>query len=109
MNFMKFLLLAGLLFYGVYWVSTSGYAWWQQQKIQEAVKKYHGEEGYYPLRVKDLINEEYSDESGESSRYLSEIPIPRTGYCWEYNKNNGKVKLEPLPEDAKLGKRVCPN
>jgi hypothetical protein len=108
LKFFKFLLIAGLIFYGVYWVSTSGVAWWQTRQIKQSVKAYYEEEGYYPLNLKQLTNQTYETQNGETQKYLSDIPIPRSGYCWEYNSDNGNVKLEPSPEDFDLDDRVCP-
>ena len=108
MKFFKFILIAGLLFYGVYWVSTSGVAWWQTRQIKQAVNRFHEETGYYPLRLKKLTNATYEKEDGSTQRYLTDIPIPRAGYCWEYDSDDGEVMLEPRPEEMNQNSRVCP-
>jgi len=108
MNFLKVILVGGLILYGVYWVSTSGVAWWQKRNVKKAIQKFRSNEGYYPMRLKQLTNSKYTNIDGEETIYLTEIPIPRSGYCWSYNSNKGEIRLARRSKDAPTGSRVCP-
>lgn len=111
MKLIKFLVIAGLFFYGIYWFSTDGYTWWQKSEIDQAVKKFNEEKGYYPRRLGRLVDSEY-EKNGRSVQFIEELPIPRNGYCWDYDVSSTppKVSLDPLPEDASglQDKRTCP-
>ncbi|MFB6355612.1 MAG: hypothetical protein ABEJ65_03750 [bacterium] len=105
---MKFVLMVSLVLYGIYWVSTDGYAWWQQKKIKDAVKKFHKKKGYYPQSLHRLKETKYENENGETQVIMNELPIPRSGYCWEYNPSETPPKIKLVPKDVNRQVRVCP-
>jgi hypothetical protein len=111
MKFFKIVFVLGLIAYGAYWGMTSGVTWWQQREIQQAIDLYKEETGYHPRSISDLKKKKYENEAGHERRFLSEIPIPRAGYCWDYNVRQAEVMLKELPEeyrDKSGPPRVCP-
>jgi len=65
----KFFIIVVILGFASYWVSAHGIYMWYEYQLEE----YYQQTGYYPIRLKDLTEETYTDNDREK-RYMTDLP-----------------------------------
>lgn len=91
MGFYRSIIIFFVLVFGIYWTTFVAVDWIYELIIEESIQTFKRHEGHYPYKIKALEETKFNNRFGEYKPYMKNIPEPRWGYRWKYNKNTGNI------------------